>query len=209
MSQMAQAGVAPASRSSQSPQPALSSQHPPAPLASSPDSLMPAGVAVAVPAGVPVMAPVARPADPVTRLLLRIGRRLPGWGAPLAVAVCFVGGVAYTLLSHPTVSGANDSPTCVLKLTTGFDCPGCGGTRAFWYLLHGDLPAAARSHLIAVFAAPFLIYMYVAWAARSAFGLRLPSLRFGPKTVSIFLGVWAAFAVLRNLPWAPFTWFFV
>ena len=24
-------------------------------------------------------------------------------------------------------------------LTTGLDCPGCGGTRAAWYLMHGDL----------------------------------------------------------------------
>ena len=36
-------------------------------------------------------------------------------------------------------SGAFDSPTCLVKMTTGFDCPGCGGTRAFWYLLHGDV----------------------------------------------------------------------
>ncbi len=62
---------------------------------------------------------------------------------------------------------ADAAPSCLLKLTTGFTCPGCGGTRAAWYLLHGDLGAAARHHLLFVFAVPFLIYMYVAWAGRA------------------------------------------
>ncbi len=107
-------------------------------------------------------------------------------------------------------ANAFSSPTCLVKLATGFDCPGCGGTRAFWYLLHGNVSAAARSHIMAVFAAPFLAYMYVAWAVNLMFGNgRLPVLRLSPKTISMFLAVWGAFSVLRNLPWAPFTWFFV
>ena len=36
-----------------------------------------------------------------------------------------------------------------------------------------------------------------------------PALRLSPLTVAVFLGVWFAFSVLRNLPWAPFTWFYV
>ncbi len=135
--------------------------------------------------------------------------RSPAWLGPASILTCFVGGVAYTLALNPTESGAFSSPTCIVKLTTGFDCPGCGGTRAFWYLLHGNIPAAARSHIVAVFAAPFLIYMYIAWAGNKVFGWRLPNLRISPKAVSIFLGVWFAFTILRNLPWAPFTWMFV
>ena len=73
------------------------------------------------------------------------------------------------------------APTCLVKLTTGLDCPGCGGTRALWYLLHGDLPAAARHHFLFVFALPFLAYLYVAWAGNQAFGWRLPELRLSSK----------------------------
>lgn len=135
--------------------------------------------------------------------------RWPTWLAPLSILVCFTGGVAYTLALNPTESGAFASPTCIVKLTTGFDCPGCGGTRAFWYLLHGNIPAAARSHIIAVFAAPFLVYMYISWAGNRMFRWRLPYLNISPRFVSIFLGVWLAFTILRNLPWAPFTWMFV
>lgn len=150
-----------------------------------------------------------RRSDRLAAFLTRLWARSPRWTAPLMMAVCLTGGVAYTLLTHPTQSGAFDSPTCLVKLTTGFDCPGCGGTRAFWYLLHGNIPAAARSHLVVVFAAPFLLYMYVAWTLKTVAGWRLPMLRFGPRAVSIFLAAWAGYAVLRNLPWPPFTWFFV
>jgi hypothetical protein len=142
---------------------------------------------------------------PVTRFW----QRGPAWTGPAAILVCFASGIAYTLAAHPNEIPATANPTCLVKLTTGFDCPGCGGTRAFWYLLHGNVPAAARSHMVAVFAAPFLIYLYVAWAANLVFKRKLPTLRFSPKTISIFLAAWAAFTILRNLPWAPFTWFFV
>lgn len=155
------------------------------------------------------MPPLVMADDPLGRLLVRIFRRNPTWAAPLAILVCFAGSVVYTLAAHPTVQGATESPTCLVKLTTGFDCPGCGGTRAFWYLLHGNLPAAARSHLVAVFAAPFLVYVYVAWVADRVFGRKLPKLRISPRAISVFLIAWGAFFVLRNLPWAPFTWFFV
>jgi hypothetical protein len=139
----------------------------------------------------------------------RFWSRTPAWSAPAAILVCFAGGVAYTLAAHPTDIPATASPTCLVKLTTGFDCPGCGGTRAFWYLIHGNVPAAARSHMVAVFATPFLVYLYVAWAANLVFKRKLPMLRLTPRTISTFLVVWGAFSLLRNLPWAPFTWFFV
>jgi hypothetical protein len=155
-----------------------------------------------------VLAP-APPTDPVSRLLIRVWGRVPVWATPLSVLVCFLGGVGYVLATNPTDAGATSSPTCLVRLTTGFDCPGCGGTRAFWYLVHGNVPAAARSHLIAVFAAPFLVYAYVVWVADVAFRRKLPPLRVTPKGISLFLAAWGVFTVLRNLPWAPFTWFFV
>ncbi len=147
--------------------------------------------------------------DPFSRWVTRVWARSPVWTAPLAILVCFAGGVVYTLLDRPTEAGAFASPTCLVKLTTGFDCPGCGGTRAFWYLLHGNVPAAARSHIMAVFAAPFLVYMYIAWATNLVFNRKLPMFRPSTRTISIFLAAWGIFSVLRNLPWAPFTWLYV
>jgi hypothetical protein len=166
---------------------------------------------VAVPAGgvSPYPGYVLPETDRFSRFMLRLWARSPRWSAPLLVLVCFAGGVTYALALNPTASGAFDSPTCLIKMTTGFDCPGCGGTRAFWYLLHGDIPAAARSHLMAVFAAPFLVYMYIAWAVNQTTRFKLPHLRLSPKVISMFLVAWIVFTVARNLPWAPFTWLYV
>jgi len=79
-----------------------------------------------------------------------------------------------------------------------------------WYLLHGDIGAAARHHAPFVFATPFLLYLYVAWtvgivAKRSL----LPQLRLSTPVLAGFLGAWIVFSVVRNLPWAPFTWLYV
>lgn len=163
----------------------------------------------ASPVLVPVPMHLVPQEDRFSRFMIRLWTRSPRWAAPLLVLTCFGGAVLYTLATHPTSADAASSPTCIIKMTTGFDCPGCGGTRAFYYLLHGDVPAAARNHILAVFAAPYLFYMFIAWAGGMAFGWKLPMLRITPKTISIFLAIWGVFTVLRNLPWAPFTWFYV
>ena len=163
------------------------------------------------PGQAPYPVPPYAPAEPdrFTRFMTRLYTRLPRWSAPVAVLGCMAAAVGYTLFTDPARSAPDALPSCLLKLTTGLDCPGCGGTRAFWYVLHGNLPAAARHHLLFVFALPFLLYIYLAWAGQQAFGWRLPQLRVTPKMVGVFLGGWLAFSVLRNLPWAPFDAFYV
>jgi hypothetical protein len=138
-------------------------------------------------------------------LVLRMYERTPTWGAPAAILACFLGAASYVWISNPTNGGAYDMPTCIVKLTTGLDCPGCGGTRAFYYLMQGNLSQAVRYHAPAVFAAPFLIWIYVAWAVKRIWGKKIPYPTVGPRTLSIFLFAWAVFAVVRNLPFAPFT----
>ncbi|MCN0180742.1 DUF2752 domain-containing protein [Salinispora arenicola] len=160
------------------------------------------------PAGVGPVYSAPEP-DRLTRFVLRLQERTPRWVVPLAALGCVGAGIGYTLLFDPTRSAPDAAPTCLLKLTTGLDCPGCGGTRALWYVLHADLPAAARHHVLLVFALPFLAYLFVAWAGRQAFGWRLPELRIGNKLIGAVLAVWFAFSVVRNLPWAPFTAFYV
>ncbi len=129
--------------------------------------------------------------------------------APLGILACFALTTTYVLVNNPTDGKPDFGGGCVLRALTGFDCPGCGGTRAFWYLLHGNVPQAARHHLVFTFAVPFLVYAYVAWSAERVFGVRLPRLRIGPKTITAFLAAWAGFTVVRNLPWAPFTSLYV
>jgi len=143
------------------------------------------------------------------RFLVRLYERSPRWAAPAAIAACFVGAASYVWISNPTDSGASDISTCVIKLTTGLDCPGCGGTRAFFYLMHGNIPEAARHHAMAVFAAPFLVWLYLAWTVKFVWGRTLPVPRLSAKTIGVFLAAWAIFMVARNLPFAPFTSLYV
>ena len=44
-------------------------------------------------------------------------------------------------------------PTCLLYRFTGTYCPGCGGTRAVWYLFHGDLLRTFIYHPIVFYVA--------------------------------------------------------
>ena len=54
------------------------------------------------------------------------------------------------------------------------------------------------------------LLVHTLWSVTvAAFSKQLPALRISPLTVGVFLGAWFVFSVLRNLPWAPFTWFYV
>jgi hypothetical protein len=153
---------------------------------------------------------VYNPPGKIGSFFQRVGQKLPMWLAPAGIAVCVAGGVGYTVLMDPTASDADAQPTCIMKLLTGFDCPGCGGTRAAWYLLHGDIAAASRHHAMLVFATPFLIYMYLAWTLQIVTKRKiLPQLQLSNVVIGGFIAAWMIFSVLRNLPWAPFTWMYV
>ncbi len=60
-----------------------------------------------------------------------------------------------------------------------------------------------------MFAVPFLIWMYIAWAGKRMFGWNLPQLTLSPRAIAIFLTVWGVWSIARNLPWAPFTSLYV
>jgi hypothetical protein len=154
---------------------------------------------------------VAAPKAPnaFSRFVVRAYNRTPRWAAPAAIAACFAGAAGYVLVSNPADAGAGDLPTCLIKLTTGLDCPGCGGTRAFYYLMQGNVPEAARHHVMAVFAAPFLVWLYVAWSIKHVTGRTIPAPKITAKAMSLYLAAWGVFMVARNIPVVPFTSFFV
>ena len=49
-------------------------------------------------------------------------------------------------------------PRCMLYVTTGIYCPGCGALRATHQLVHGHILAAMRCNLMLVLAVPFVAY---------------------------------------------------
>ena len=52
-----------------------------------------------------------------------------------------------------------DLPICSFRVLTGWDCPGCGATRATHELLHGRLGAALHYNALWVFCLPLGAYL--------------------------------------------------
>jgi hypothetical protein len=139
-----------------------------------------------------------------TRSLLR-----PRVALVLAIACGLV--LAATVLYHNPPGHSWVTPPCMMHKMTGLHCPGCGSTRATYALLHGDFAGAMKKNIIFVLALPFLGL----WSARTAWRWVRghPSPPTTPDRVTFQLRLsWAIvaivllFSVLRNLPWAPFSW---
>ena len=135
-------------------------------------------------------------------------RRVAGrWGF-LSVVAGLAAAAAFVLRFNPTDRVTDPTGACTWHSLFGINGPGCGGTRMFWYLLHGDIIEAARHHLVALAGVPFALYALVQWGLASWLGLRLPPLRLPVPAYITYGVVWMLYAVvLRNLPWVPFTWF--
>ena len=100
-------------------------------------------------------------------------------------------------------------PLCPLHALTGLSCPGCGLTRGFHALFHGDIAAALQLNLLLpVYALAFAyLFIHLVLLVMRSRGL---SYRFlTPLTVYGFFIMSLVFAILRNLPWYPFTMFAV
>lgn len=73
-------------------------------------------------------------------LLLKIGM-----AAALAVVICYVCG--WKIPQYP----------CIMRSMLGLYCPGCGGTRAFLFLIHGQILKSLFYHPVVAYAVAFLI----------------------------------------------------
>jgi len=123
----------------------------------------------------------------------------------LALGTALVLGLL-TLQANPPAH-SSFYPPCVLHKLTGLHCPGCGSTRSAHELLNGHVSEAANKNLLFLIALPFLVWSALRWWARWVRGL--------PPRMSAPLKPWLAsgiafsviaFAVLRNLPWPPFSY---
>lgn len=87
-------------------------------------------------------------------------------------------------------------PKCPLYALTGIYCPGCGGLRATWDLLHGNLNGAINQNPL-IFAIPLFVAL--------GFAVQFEARRSGRRWPTIVLITAVAlvsliFTVLRNQP---------
>lgn len=86
-------------------------------------------------------------------------------------------------------------PKCLFHEATGLYCPGCGNTRALHALLHGHVLLSLRYNPLLIPAALTVLLLVIR-----------PGLTANRGIAWSIAVVVIAFAILRNLPWPPFSW---
>jgi hypothetical protein len=113
-----------------------------------------------------------------------------------------VGGVAFVVgYFNPVTAGF--FPTCPLYSMTGIYCPGCGMTRAFHALFHGDILGALHFNAMWPFYAFIFGYIFISTTLIVIRGRGLSYEVFHPKLMYGFLTLALLFGVLRNIPVYP------
>lgn len=112
-------------------------------------------------------------------------------------------GAAVLWQFDPNVAG-NPLPPCPSLWLTGLFCPGCGTTRALHALLHGDLPGALAMNPLMVLSLPAVAVLLA--QALDVLPKPLEPLARRLANARAWAVVVIGYAVLRNLPWPPFSW---
>jgi hypothetical protein len=90
---------------------------------------------------------------------------------------------------------------CVVRVLTGYDCPGCGGTRALSALLRLDIARALRMNAFLTPLLPVIAYIVLAELLRMIAGRTvLPQIPLNPWVIALLGVAFIAFGILRNLP---------
>jgi hypothetical protein len=117
--------------------------------------------------------------------------------AAIVLGAAALGAGAVVFFFNPSTHGFY--PVCLFHKLTGWNCPGCGGTRAAYALLHGNFALAVKDNAL------FVVLLAAAVARGIWFAVkkirRQPVGKFVPVGVLwVVLAVAAVFTMLRNLP---------
>lgn len=134
--------------------------------------------------------------------LATVGARLSAAGGIALISVA--SGVVWFF--DPTKS--NFFPVCPLFSLTGFACPGCGLTRGFHALFHGDIITALDYNALIPFFALAFLFLIVTLMSITVRGKGLLKMSASPVFLFGSLVLLIAFGVIRNLPFYPFTFLF-
>jgi uncharacterized membrane protein YoaK (UPF0700 family) len=113
-------------------------------------------------------------------------------------------GSIFLFFFNPSSPSNQFFPQCPFRLLTGWQCPGCGSTRAFYQLLHLHPIAAFKFNPLMVLTLPFLVFVFLRFTRNAILGkpqrpLSIPSIYFWS-----WFGLLLFFWIFRNTPWYPF-----
>ncbi|HTQ52051.1 MAG TPA: DUF2752 domain-containing protein [Candidatus Acidoferrales bacterium] len=117
--------------------------------------------------------------------------------AGVVLAGVLLGAAAVLYFFNPSKYGFY--PVCQFHQLTGLNCPGCGGTRAVYQLLHGHVLRAMQDNALVVLSLAALAGR-AAWFGAKRFRRRPGGPFLPPEFFWPLLVVALVFTVLRNLP---------
>jgi len=128
-----------------------------------------------------------------------------GWAAAVWAAAAGLAVVALAVLRWVPLPSGPEHSVCFFRHLTGVPCAGCGLTRAFAALAHGDLGAAFALHPLAPL---ILVEAIVGWLLWGWLLLRRRGLAsWGPLNrvlaadAALLLVIWCVRLATGTLPW--------
>ncbi|MFK7917333.1 MAG: DUF2752 domain-containing protein [Ilumatobacter sp.] len=122
---------------------------------------------------------------------------------PVAVAALATAAVVTVGVRDPHAAG--NYPSCPSIALFGVHCPGCGSMRAMHEFAHADIAGVLSRNILVPVGLVLLAWAWVAWFDRRLGHSRVPQLRPPVPVLYGSIVVLVAFAVLRNLPYSPFS----
>ncbi len=126
----------------------------------------------------------------------------------LAAAAVTAAAVGSTAVWYYNPSEVHFFPVCPLYAMTGFACPGCGLTRGFHALFHGDIGNALHFNALLPVWTLIFGYVFVSLLLLAVRGKGLPMWPTMPRFLWTFMIVLLTFGVVRNIPAYPFSFLF-
>lgn len=97
--------------------------------------------------------------------------------------------------------------SCPSKTILGFNCPGCGSQRLIHHLLNFEFGQAFRYNPLLFIGLPFVGFILVQFISNTIFGTNYRTkLFYNNKFVLFIFILLLLYAVLRNIPFEPFTY---
>ena len=90
-------------------------------------------------------------------------------------------------------------PKCIFYMLTGLQCPGCGGQRAFYSLINGNVKLAFSYNAYVFFAVPYAISVAYSSFTHGTYSIKLKKLVQSTNMVYAFLFITITWWIIRNL----------
>jgi hypothetical protein len=117
--------------------------------------------------------------------------------AVIVLGATVIGAGAVLFFFDPSTHGFY--PVCLFHKLTGWNCPGCGGTRSVYALLHGNCALALKDNALFVVLLAAAVARGIWFTAKMI--RRQPAGKFVPVNILwALLATAMVFTVLRNIP---------